>query len=168
MNNLKKSAYQPNLGSLRADLHQLLCVFEASESIHRKIQEEPDYSKKHLLFEQLENDAITKLLLSTAITLRILDDRENGILEMFSMYCGLIQEKSNNLQESKGVTIRIACNKIVHATEIAMVRNNVSSEIRYLFPEIDLSGTERNKKWDVTINIYEYVREGIRGIGNLK
>lgn len=169
MNSTEVTAYQPNLDLLRADLHQLLCVFNASESIHRKIQEEPNYKKKHLVFEHLENDAITKLLLSTAITLRILDDREGGSLEMFSVYCGLLQEESKSLPESKGLTIRMACNKIVHASEIEMARNSVTAEVRYLFPEIYLFGADQHKKkWHATINIYEYVREGMFGIGSIK
>lgn len=164
MDTLKVTAYQPNLDSLRADLHQLLCIFEASESIHRKIQDEPNYAKKHLVFEKLENDAITRLLLSTAITLRILDDREKYKLNMFSTYCGYLQVDS----ESIGLTLREACNKIVHALYIEMARNTVVPDIMYLFPEIYLSGEKNKKKWLATINIYEYVREGMLGIESIK
>lgn len=161
MNKPTISAYQPNLDALRADLHQLLCIFSASESIHRKVQDEPDFAKKHLVFEKLEDDAITKLLLSTAITLRILDEREDGNLEMFSRYCGSLQEGS----KSNGLSFRGACNKIIHAKEIEMARNTLSNEITYLFPEIYLSGTDQRKRtWRATVNIYEYVREGMIGI----
>jgi hypothetical protein len=107
---------------------------------------------------------MTKLLLSTAITLRILDGRENGNLDMFSRYCGLLQEGS----ESNCLSFRVACNKIIHAKEIEMARNTLSNKITYLFPEISLSGTDQHKrKWVATVNIYEDVREGMIGIGGI-
>lgn len=130
---------------------------------------EPDFVTKYLIFEQLENDSITELLLSTAITLRVLDDREKGSLDCFSRYCGLLQEESKNPPESKCLTIREACNKIVHATEIELARDNISPDLNSLFPENSLFGTSQSKKkWTATINIYEYVREGMFGIGGIK
>lgn len=80
--------FRPSIERLKTDLHHLLCIFLASKPLAELIENEPGYTSDKLMFHEIEDLEVTRLFLTTAITLRVLDDREDRNLDCFSMHCG--------------------------------------------------------------------------------
>ena len=166
MRTIRPLGHQPNLAALRSDLHQLLAIFLASKSIAEVASEEAKPVASVFNVQDIENDAITRLLLATSVTLRVLDDREDGRLEMFSVYCGtLTKDTSDPVASGGGLTLREACNKIIHATEVELDRSSLHTGHSYLNPYVYLSGKDqRSRDWQVSLKVAQFVREGLVGI----
>lgn len=140
----------------------------ASRPLAELASREPEYAARDLIVHELENTEISHLLLSAAITLRVLDERENGGLDCFSLHCGTLIKNTKQPSVSECITIREACNKIIHATEIHYERLSELSACQYLGSSFRLAGTNKNgAPWIATINAYEFAREGLRAIHDL-
>ena len=63
--------HYPNISSALLDLHRLLAIFLSSESIAAL----PQSLMMRRLFDDIERDEITRILLAVAATVRIVDDR---------------------------------------------------------------------------------------------
>lgn len=162
------NGHRPSIERLRIDLHHIICIFLASRPLAELVSREPEYAARDLVVHELENTEISRLLLSTAITLRVLDDRENGDLDCLSLHCGTLIENAEQASVSEGLTIRKACNKIIHATNVHYERLSELSACQYLGPSFRLAGAHRNgTTWIATINAYEFAREGLRAIHDL-
>lgn len=164
-----RKGHKPNIRSLRRDLYRLLSVFMASQPISKGQDLFDSRGPKTIAtLLSFQEDEATELLLSIAVTLRVLDDREDGLLNMFSSYCGQLTEDANDpLKSSKGLTLREACNKIIHArsVEFAMTENGRNSAAPFLEPFMYFEGVDqRRRKWLADLDITKFVHEGISGI----
>lgn len=155
--------FQPSIERLKTDLHHLLCIFLASKPLAELIENEPGYTSDKLMFHEIEDLEVTRLFLTTAITLRVLDDREDRNLDCFSMHCGSLTDARKQGTE-KRITIREACNKIVHATNVEFERGVHGGRYQYLSSRLHLKGKHNGVTWHATIDAYEFVREGIQAI----
>lgn len=64
---------------------------------------------------------------------------------------------------AKRLTIREACNKIIHATDVHYERLSELSAYQYLDLSFRLEGAHRDgTTWIAIINAYEFAREGLR------
>jgi hypothetical protein len=162
--------HQPNLETLRSELYQLLATFLASKPIAEAASSEHEHTKQMLDVQNIENDIVARLLLSISVTLRVLDDREEGKLEMLSLYCGILTKNQNNPADSTGgMTLREACNKIIHADEVELDRSPLAAAHAHLNPYVYLSGsTQQGKPWSASLNVVQFVREGLAGISLAK
>lgn len=161
-------AHRPNLDHLRIDLYQLLAVFMASRpiaaaalgslSLHRELADVGD----------IERDLATRLLLSIAVTVRVLDDREDGQLEMLSTYVGTLTEDSAELMASGGLTLREACNKIIHAKGVDFAASKSEGEREYLEPFVYFTGSKGRRVWNASLNVMQFVREGLYAVDLLQ
>lgn len=126
---------------------------------------------ERLPVESLEEETITRLLLSTAITLRVLDDREGGSLDLLSRVCGtLFTTGSAKPDDEKALSIREACNKIIHAQEFSLTRATaIPTGFSPLEPYIHMRGVDQSGKrsWKASIGVFDFVREGMIGISSL-
>ena len=158
--------HRPNLSTLRAELHYLLATFLASNEIARTAAEEFEAHRLFFDFREMEADAITKLLLSIAVTLRVLDDREDGTLEMMSLYCGLlVKDLSDPPGTTQGLSLREACNKIIHAKTVEFDRDETPGAHPHLKAFVYLAGQDqRRRQWTANVNVVHFVRECMSGL----
>jgi hypothetical protein len=151
---------------VRRELFLLLSIVLADKTINTTLQDNriPPFANEHLIEE------ITRLLAITASILRARDDYaidedkrsgEGGdwLRELRSQACGTLQPDIANV-DSVPLTMREACNKIIHATTF---RFDVEGEFEtsYMNPVIYFYGTERGKPWRAVLDIVRYVDVGI-------
>lgn len=101
-------------------------------------------------------------MLQSAIAIRLLDDEDEAELEERDPFiCGLLNEKD----QEKALTLREACNKIIHANQINFdkkFRSEPTEEGAYYLPVAHLYGKKFNKSWKATIDLREFVNAGAR------
>ena len=115
------------------------------------------------LAASLESE-VSRILLSSAITLRVLDDRDGRVLDRFEP-CGEWQRNLNS-DRAEPLPLREACNKIVHAEELHFDVERLDGgpiaqlgmSPSYIRPIIYLYGTHQQVRWKCTLDIVAYVR----------
>lgn len=135
------------------ELHRLLAIFLAS----RHFAELRD-STIHSI-QEVEQDEITRILLTLAVVARTVDDREDRVFELIGSDCGTLQKDIRNT-EVDVLDIREACNKIIHAQT---VRGDVIEldDIRFFNPFIFLRGSLNGKCWLAHLDIIKFCKEYI-------
>lgn len=120
-------------------------------------------------FEEVE---ITRLLLHTAITVRsILDDnasleKRHGIELPKPPPVGILIKNVKEPTNETPLSLRDACNKIVHAKLINFDRSNARHPARsYLNPKIYLySSSDRKVGWKAVLDVEAYAAVGLRSV----
>jgi hypothetical protein len=136
---------------LKFELYKLLCFIKADEFI------ENEASRFYDLIAEFSDDQIILLLISIAINVRIIDDRDKNYLTKYDTGCGKLYINVNKTK--KPLDLRNACNKIIHAKKI---RYEVNKDNKRL-PFIHLYGNEKNyktridEKWKATIDLYKFI-----------
>ncbi len=155
-----QDGYAPNLDDLRRDIYELLAFFLSSQRI-AELDNSPLYGERDPVqqFEGLQRDLITKRLIAVAVTVRILDDQEPKLFDMFTDYCGTITRDMLRPFQNGGLGIRDACNKIIHARKVTFDAAKTSSGRAYLLPYLYLEGTEQSKPWTVNLDVVKFCRE---------
>jgi hypothetical protein len=134
------------------------CVM-ASEQIHLLQRKSSNWGIKRFILE--EQYMIKKHLISLAIKLRMIDDLMK--LHKHTDYIPFLKNKTGTIEEinkKKDLTIREACNKIIHANNIEFkfkYSQHGSKKIRYLAPEIILHGKKGKVSWKATMKILRFV-----------
>ena len=169
-------AHQLNISDLLRDIYQLLSFFLASRQI-AELEQSSLYGSNDPIFQfkDIERDLITNNLISIAIKIRILDDREPHKFDMFTDYCGSITKDILNPLERNGLALRDACNKIIHARKVNFDVDSTTTGQLFLHPYIYLEGTEtkwkKNHKhevvWSTDIDIVMFCRESAAAIQTL-
>lgn len=155
-----KEGYRPNTEHAAFELHRLLAIFLASPSFAklRKGNGESWDAIDHL--QQFEDDEITRILLSAAVTARVVDDREDGIFELIAGDCGILSEAKGGETTEVPLTLREACNKIIHAKKIRFDVSETDERQPYLNPTIYLYGTRSNGlEWKATLDVIKFAEE---------
>lgn len=148
----------PNTGNTIIELHRLLAIFLASKNFSELCENYPGegFDPIHKI-QEVEEDEITRILLSLAITARVVDDRENKVFERVSAGCGIIQ-KNILSEEVEILDLREACNKIIHAKSVRYDVEEFNVQI-YLNPFIYLYGSFQGKQWRVNLDIIKFCKE---------
>jgi hypothetical protein len=153
--------HYPDISSALLDLHRLLAIFLASEGIASV----PRLETMRELRAQLEHDEITRILLSLAATVRIVDDRtwrgERSSLDLlFDTSCGQLTPDRNRPDVRKDLDIREACNKILHSYRIEPTKRMLASGDDVLDGHVVLHGTKpegnRSFDWEASIEVAEF------------
>lgn len=142
------------------ELIMLLSVFHASSSNQSKLQ--PLFKAGKILGHFVtEENIIQKTLISTAITLRMIDDRFINNLkkvELHYLNIGQLITEQNTLP----LTFREACNKIVHSNEFLLnTQQSEVSETDFLDGFITVKGNKGKESWIAKIEIDKYVINGL-------
>ncbi len=167
--NLSESlAHQLNIGDLLRDIYQLLSFFLASRQI-AELEQSNLYGTNDPIFQfkEIERDLITNILISIAIKIRILDDRNPFNFDTLTDYCGTITKDILNPIEMNGLGLRDACNKIIHARKVNFDVDSTKTGQLFLHPYIYLEGTERKSTWQTNIDIIKFCRESAAAIQTL-
>lgn len=101
-------------------------------------------------FDDFKRDEITRILLTVAATVRVIDDRESRIFDFLSFDCGSLTPDVEN-PESIALTIREACNKILHAGRIEVLQS-----------EIRLTGDHQRRAWHASLDVVQSAENALR------
>jgi hypothetical protein len=107
-----------------------------------------------LYLQQYEEDEITRILLATAITARIIDDRDDR-LRMNANNCGELTSDLQRPNEVVPLTLREACNKIIHAKKIRGDLSQVDHK-QFANPIMYFYGELNGQEWKAKLNVIEY------------
>lgn len=162
-----------DLKEFRRDLYRLLCLFQASEKTALQIaanylgQVEPTTRTDPLesLQKEFFTDEVSRILLQTSIVVRILDDElEADPEEKAPRHCGTLEQPSG--QTPKPLTLREACNKLIHARKINFDIELVSWElanpllgVSWVQPRTFLYGYHQGIEWKATIEVIKLIEQ---------
>lgn len=159
---------------MRRDLWHLLRIFLAERpfaeftenEFHRDGWDQPLVG----LDSEFSDYEVTRILLSTAVSLRVIDDRDDGVLERFDP-CGTLVPEIGT-EQSQPLPLREACNKILHASRINFDVdrldggdiNQIGISPPFLNPTIYLYGTLRGRAWKATLDVMAFIRGGAMAV----
>jgi hypothetical protein len=149
-----RSSHYIDTNSNTLDLYRLLSYLYASRKFAELNTSLHDDPVNYLL--QYESSEITRILLCTAVTFRIVDDRDERILDNFDTTCGCLIEISDNVDRRIGLSLREACNKIIHAKKVHFDTSEINLN-HYLNPTIYLYGSHKGKEWKAVLDIERFV-----------
>ena len=158
----RRDGYFFDIATFRLDLYRLLAVFFASADFAR-LRGCLDTERMAGLRDTFEEYEVMRLFVSIASTVRIVQDREVKYFERVKTNCGRLTPNTNKPRQSKALSLREACNKIVHAnkfnfdTREIRVRDGdyVGTEIS-LRPFIYLYGTQRAVPWKASVDVVAF------------
>lgn len=155
-----KEGYRPNTEVAALELHRLLAIFLSSRPFAqlRKGNGERWEAIAHL--QQFEDDEITRILLSAAITARVVDDREGGVFQLLAGPCGTLIETIDGKNKESPLELREACNKIIHAQKVRFDIEDTEEGQTYLNPTIYLYGKRASGAgWKATLDVIKFSEE---------
>jgi hypothetical protein len=160
----------PSIATLKSELHQLLAVFLASRTIAER-----SIAKEALLVDLMdvrahEDQLVARLLLSTAISLRVLDDRSGGAVDAWAIGVGkLVKRIPAPATDGIEVSLREACNKIIHAQHVELERTSMAEACEYLSASVCLYGKDlRSNVWYLELDAAEFAQEGLLVLSQLQ
>jgi hypothetical protein len=156
---LHREGHFPKTETAILELYRLMAIFLASKSFASLRKNPPGEGHDSIYdLQECEEDEITRILLMLAITARVIDDREGEVYELAGTQCGkLITDTTNPAEEN--LTLREACNKIIHARKIRFDVENNEEHQPYLNPYIYIYGEKGNKEWKATIDVISFARD---------
>jgi hypothetical protein len=163
-------------GPLGLDLYRLLCIFFGDRRVmsivlasEEKLSEAPlGHGLIRILHDTHMELEVLRILISSAVTLRIAFDQYSGSLldpDLKDRTCGLLWPKWPN-KKKEPLTVREACNKIIHAAKIQRdIANpspygNPNNPDAYVQPHIYLYGEKNNQDWRAKLSIIDFVKRG--------
>ena len=158
--------YSLNSEIVLRDAYRLLCVIMADEEIARLSDSEQDFLSQ--VRDQFVEDELIHLLIGTAVMNRAQDDHMGGprkdktelSFEQLTHCCGrLIDDVSNEKSKEVDLSLREACNKIIHAEHITAETEPIEGTAFHVLPRaIILRGRQGRKAWQAILNVPNYVR----------
>src|SRR5262245_34090722 len=165
--------YELNAGTVLRDLYRLLCILASERHLLRVIKRKGDPLLS--LRARFVEDEIVHLLVQTAVMNRLqlehLAQSRDGSKEPHTpidqQACGDLQD--DVLQDHVRIlSFREACNKIVHAKQIAAARDAPTRDVFDRMPEgLILRGSKDGKAWQAHLSIYEYIRASVLNFESL-
>jgi hypothetical protein len=151
--------HYPNVSNVLLDIYRLLAIFMATEAIC-ELEVPQSYGNDPLQqFDDFRSDEITRILLTVAATVRVIDDRESRLFDFLSLDCGSLTPDVANPGESIALTIREACNKILHARQIDCEQIPAANGRFFLQSKIRLTGDHQRHAWHASLDVVQFCRE---------
>ena len=149
-----------DINKVEEELITLLSIFHASSNNQSTLQ--PLFKSGKILGHFVtEENIIQRTLMSTAITLRMIDDRfiyNSKKVRLHHVNVGQLVTQQKTLP----LTFREACNKIVHSNELLLnVRQDETDKTDFLDTIITVKGNKREEVWNAAIEIDKYVINGL-------
>jgi hypothetical protein len=139
---------------------RLLTIFPASENLHSLCNGEYD-SGADILANEFEKVEIEHLMLQTAALFRSADTCAKAKLtfnQRWNPNVGKLEDPVGS--QAKDLTLREACNKIIHVEEIKYeVINGDYEWNRFLKPTIYLYGKRQENSWRAILDIKKFCFE---------
>lgn len=155
-------------GAFVLDLYRLTCMVSASRDVAKRGLEAPALAMMQGGFFKSE---VTRILISCAAGLRIQFDQhpQRTPIEQRSDCGKLFPNWATDPKQVEVLTLREACNKIIHATDIrfdVVVPNaavNPDEEGAYYRPHLYLYGSKSRNDWRAELSLFDFARWGAAG-----
>ncbi|WKT61905.1 hypothetical protein Q2E61_06830 [Microbulbifer thermotolerans] len=151
--------HNPDMENAKVELHRLLTLFLASKSLSELI-EDPSGERYDPILDIMEKERseITRILLYLAILARVIDDREGRVFSSHDTDCGKLYTGAD-LSAINNLSLRDACNKIIHATKIRGDVDDASCPT-HLNPKMYFYGTTQSgDEWKAELDIIEFAKK---------
>ena len=154
----------PSAQSVLIELHRLVSIFFASRGFAESIAA-PDGHGEELgdglfLLQECEDDEISRILLTVAVVCRSLDDAYGNIVNLVAGDCGtLARDIERNPDAVEPLTLREACNKIIHASRRNSDVERTPTGRRYLTPTLYFYGELNGREWKATLDVVAFARD---------
>jgi hypothetical protein len=158
--------HQFDPGPVLLDLHRLLCAVLADPRVAKLVLDEFDpiwaLRQEHLRTE------VTRIMVSSAVALRIVFDRENPkIFKKLKTDCGKLYPDWAGKKQKVALSLREACNKIIHATEIRFDVVSPRGHLphypgSYIRPQLYLYGKKDKLEWRAKLSLIDFVKQAAR------
>jgi len=153
------SGYGPDVEITRLDLYRLLNQFLASKVLSEYCKKDQWLNHAMYSLDHFFEIEATRILLSSAVIARVIDDRDNH-LKKLDTSCGDLIPDLDFPEKTVVLNLREACNKIIHATTI---KYDVEVDVhgydqRHFNPCIYYYGSRNGKKWKAILNVVDYVK----------
>jgi hypothetical protein len=152
------SGHSPNRETVLLELHRLVAIFLSSKSFAQLRTGIGESWEPIEALQACEEGEITRILLTVAITFRIIDNRKRDHVPPIRS-CGTLLKNLKYPAISTPLTVREACNKILHADAIRGDLDDTADGQVYLNPVIYLYGPQQPVQWKVTLNIIDFAKE---------
>ena len=154
----RDEGHHPNTGNAVVELHRLLAIFLSSRQFAGLCERDPGegFDPIHNI-QEVEQDEITRILLTLAVTARVVDDRERRVFELVGSNCGTLQ-KDLSAQTIDVLDIRDACNKLIHAQTVHFDIEKLGIQ-SFLNPFIYLYGIFHGKSWRAKLDVIKFCKE---------
>ena len=147
-------SYQFDLHRVHVDLFHLLSIVLADEKIAHVIEDEADPIWDLCSVAETE---IARILVTSAVVARIADDQRGHVLLASPDPCGSLCEDTGS-QATMPLTLREACNKIIHAKQLQLDIKHTTKELYSIMPTVYLLGEKNGKSWEAELDLVQYVR----------
>lgn len=152
--------------AFRLDLYRLLCVFYSSASFIKHRAAASELADLGVEFEEFE---VMRLLVNVAATVRVVSDREKTFFRKLKLSCGQLVTDTATPKSKEPLTLREACNKILHATKFNFDVRFVSIPGDKYFPKqsalrpfVHLYGTKDKVNWKASLDVEAFARYNAR------
>ncbi len=153
------SSYGPDIEITRLDLYRLLNQFIASRRLSEMCADDPYLNHAMYALDHFFEIEATRILLSSAVIARVIDDRD-GDLKNYDTTCGKLIKNLNNPNDVVDLNLREACNKIIHAKTIKydVEVERQGYDQRLFNPYMYYYGSLNGKNWKAILNVVDYVK----------
>lgn len=160
------NGHSPKTETALLELYRLVAIFLASRNFASLTTSTGERFDPMFTLQGCEEDEFTRLLLTLAITARVLDDRKGmDPTVRATARCGtLIGNRAN--PSVKKLTLREACNKIIHAKKIRPVVKENRKRQKYMEPRIHLFGDLNGIEWEATLEVLPFAKEYVSFLRN--
>jgi len=151
--------------TIKRDLYLLLACALSSKRYAEQTSG-IDYDPLQTLRDSYEQTEISSLLLTIAVRIRLLDD--SGLIPkgVMSKSCGSLIAGASRSKNKVPLTLREACNKIVHSRKLQMrvsyfdrfdsILPSPTSD--HMEPFLLLHGAKSGKTWRASLDLIKFVR----------
>ena len=154
-----REGHFPKTETAILELYRLVAIFLASKNFAALRKGDPGEGHDSIYkLQECEEEEVTRILLVLAITARVIDDRESRVYELVGTNCGMLQRDTSRSAEEE-LTLREACNKIIHANKVRVDMEEDDKGQRYLNPYIYIYGQQGRAEWKATPDVIRFAKE---------
>lgn len=155
---IQKEGHFVKTETVLLELHRLVSIFLASKSFADLRTEDPGEGNDPIFqLQNGEEEEISRLLLTVAITARVIDDREGRVFGRGETDCGVLRADVANDKEVP-LTLREACNKIIHANKFHLDIDKNEKGQAYLNPFAYFYGSYGTSNWKATVDVIKFAK----------
>ncbi|MBN3734943.1 hypothetical protein [Burkholderia sp. Tr-20390] len=159
-----RGAHLPNIQETYIDLHRLLAIFLASKEFADRIEAAQGHNAelRDPLFrlQECEEDEISRILLSLAVTARAVDDAHDRIFDLAADPCGTLLRNVDRPEEVVDLELREDCNKIIHASHWHFDMEVNANGRSYLTPTMYIYGTSLGGRgWKAILDVVGFATQ---------
>ncbi|WP_116138078.1 hypothetical protein [Trinickia diaoshuihuensis] len=158
-----RPGHLPNVPATLVELHRLVAIFLASKGFAELLEAGAGHAAEIRAplwqLQEVEEDEITRILLTLAITARVVDDANHRALDLVAGPCGTLVQDIQNPDGSRSLELREACNKLIHAERRRFDIEQTDGGRPYLTPTLYLYGSQGRFEWKATLDVIAFAKE---------